>query len=82
MPEIEALDAALMYRLVVRIRKNVRTELLRAEWNQALPFMAMGFIKSMSFEEYMNRNERTVDMRPTEEILAEVEEIRKQMKEG
>ena len=47
-----------------------------------LPMMASKVLKFMSFEEYYDQvSGRNIDLRPDEEILAEVEAIRKEMKE-
>lgn len=72
-----------MHDLIVRIKQEHTTEILRAQWNAVMPFMAMGFLKSLDFNEYRERcsNYTSIDLRSNEEILAEVEEIRKQMKE-
>lgn len=81
MPEIEALDVSTMHALAVRITDENSTRILREQWNAAMPFMAMGFLKSMDFEEYKSRTlGSTLDLRSNEEILAEVEGIRKQLK--
>lgn len=70
-----------MHDLIVRIKEEHNTEILRDQWNAVMPFMAMGFLKSMDFNEYRERcSNATVDLRSNEEILAEVEEIRKELK--
>lgn len=70
-----------MHELVIRITDDNNTEILRKQWNAVMPFMAMGWIKSMDFDEYKRRALGSkLDLRSNEEILAEVEEIRKELK--
>lgn len=55
----------------------------RAQWNTMLPFMSMGLLKYVSFKDYCAQcSGKNIDMRPDEEILAEVERIREEMKGG
>lgn len=79
MEEIGSLDVAVMYRLSVKIAEENRKELVRRQWLQYLPLMAMRMVKEIPFEEYLNRNMVTYDARPTEEILAEVEQVRREL---
>ena len=69
-----------MFRLMKKIRQDETTEILRRTWLQYIPLMATGIIRQMTFEEYKARNTMTVDMRSNADILAEVQEIRKEMK--
>lgn len=68
-----------MYRLSVKIAEENRTEMLRRTWLQYLPLMAMKMVKEVTFEEYLARNTVTYDTRPTEEILAEVDQVRREL---
>ena len=53
----------------------------RQEWVALLPFMSIQWLKYMDFEAYYDKVcGRDLDLRPKEEILREVEEIRKQMR--
>lgn len=79
MEEIGELDVAVMYRLSVKIAEENRTEMLRRTWLQYLPLMAMKMVKEVTFEEYLARNTVTYDTRPTEEILAEVDQVRREL---
>ena len=46
-----------------------------------LPFMAVGILKFISFDDYYKKmTGGDIDWRPDADILAEVEEIRKQMR--
>lgn len=64
------------------IRRETRKEEAREQWIAMLPMMASKMLKFMSFEEYYDQvSGRNIDLRPDEEILAEVEAIRKEMKE-
>ena len=79
MEEIGELDVAVMYRLSVKIAEENRTEMLRRTWLQYLPLMIMKMVKEVTFEEYLARNTVTYDTRPTEEILAEVDQVRREL---
>lgn len=79
MEEIGELDVAVMYRLSVKIAEENRKERLRRTWLQYLPLMAMKMVKEETFEEYLARNTVTYDTRPTEEILAEVDQVRREL---
>lgn len=68
-----------MYRLSVKIAEENRTEMLRRTWLQYLPLMTMKMVKEVTFEEYLARNTVTYDTRPTEEILAEVDQVRREL---
>lgn len=51
-------------------------------WLEHLHYMIAGQIKFQNFNDYYNRlSGKDLDMRPDAEILAEVEQIRKEMKE-
>lgn len=76
---IESLDVVLFHDLAIKILEENRVEAIQRRWLQLIPAMSMGFIKEMSFEDYLERNSQTFDMRPAEEILKEVEEIRKEL---
>lgn len=69
-----------MFRLLRRIREAESTEILRRMWLMYLPLMATGIVRQQSFEDYKARNMTKVDLRPSAEILAEVQEIRKEMR--
>lgn len=68
-----------MFDLVKKIRDDNTDEWLKSQWVAYLPFMAMGFVKSMTYQDYKERSLVTIDTRPTEEILAEVEAIRREI---
>ena len=80
----EILDLDLVRRsgLYTTIRSETRKREAREQWLSMLPMMASKVLKFMSFEEYYDQvSGRNIDLRPDEEILAEVEAIRKEMKE-
>ena len=68
-----------MFDLAKKIRDDNTDDWLKAQWVAYLPFMAMGFIKTMDYADYKQRSLVTVDTRPTEDILAEVEAIRREI---
>ena len=79
MDVIESVDVVLFHDLVLKILEENRVEAIQRRWLQLIPAMSMGFIKEISFQDYLERNSQTFDMRPAEEILKEVEEIRKEL---
>lgn len=76
------IEIGLFSRLYKQISKeNIRSE-LKSEYNAILPLMYMRYIKEITFTDYYNRRTGgNVDQRPAEDILAEVEEIRKKVGE-
>ena len=74
MPEIEALDVSTMRSLANNIIDQNRDEKLFRQWVSCYPFMVLGTIKNMTFEDYKNRAVIKIDTRPAEEIIAEINE--------
>lgn len=61
-----------------KIKEENERDRLREEWLVQLPYMALKLLKNTSFEDYAAlRMSGNIDTRPTEEILAEVEEVRR-----
>ena len=61
-----------------KIKEENERDRLREEWLVQLPYMALQLLKNTSFEDYAAlRMSGSIDTRPTEEILAEVEEVRR-----
>lgn len=51
-------------------------ELIRSEWLSLLPSMFAGIVKYVSYEEYLDRRTgKNLDLRPAEEIIAEIMEL-------
>ena len=71
-----------MLSLFRKIRDDNTTEILRKEWLAYLPLMVTGIVKKMTFQEYRDRCVTTIDTRPASEILAEVEQVKKELKGG
>ena len=70
-----ALPALTGARLLARAADQEREERLHREWCATLPFMQMGFLKLMEFDEYRERRlGLNIDLRPTDQILQELEE--------
>lgn len=65
--------------LKTAIEKN-RRDTIYEEWVALHPYMVLKWLKFMRFDEYYDaRTGANMDMRPAAEILAEVEEIRKEL---
>lgn len=82
MDAIRQLDPVLMLSLFKKIRDDNTTEILRREWLAYLPLMVAGLVKKMTFEEFRRRSVTSIDVRPTSQILAEVEQVKKELKGG
>ena len=76
---IGKLDAGTASRLFQTIREAEAVENLRRTWLAHVPLMATGVIKPVSFEDYKARNMTRLDRRSNEDILAEVEAVRKEL---
>lgn len=51
-------------------------EIYRAQYNALLPYMYLQYLKFMPFNEYVDRiTGRNIDLRPAEEIIAEIEAL-------
>lgn len=63
------------------IQNKDRDDRLRDEWHSVLPYMLMKQLKFMSFDEYKDaRTGANIDMRPADEIIAEIEELHRSAK--
>ena len=79
--DLEDLDVLLIFKLLKRIREAESTEILRRMWIAYLPLMATGVIRQVSFDEYKAKSMAgKVDYRSNAEILAEVEQVRKELR--
>lgn len=59
-------------------REKEREETARSQWVLHLPYMSMGLMKYVSFEEYYDKiSGKNVDLRPAEEIIKEIEALHK-----
>lgn len=64
--------------MLLQAIKNKKKEEIREQWVVQLPLMAIKYLEYKSFEDYYNHiTGGDIDTRPTEEILAEVAEVRK-----
>lgn len=82
--EILDLGAGDLYRMYRQIRIEERRTQAREQWLVMLPMMLKKEMRFISYEDYWDRvSGQSIDTRPAEEILAEVEEIRSELeKEG
>lgn len=81
--EIMDLDAGMLFRLYRRI---LTEDTKRKAWDlycEHFRYMITGQLQYKSFDDYYDRfSGQDIDLRPAEEILAEVAEIEKQFNEG
>lgn len=76
--QIEAIDIINLAEILKVAVEKTRRDTVYAEWVALQPFMVIKWIKFMQFSEYYDhRTGVDIDMRPAEDILAEVEEIKK-----
>ena len=79
--QIMETDADLFTGLVVRAINEKRRREAREEWLAALPFMYLKWLKFVSFKDfYESATGANIDLRPSDQILAEVEQIRAEMR--
>ena len=51
-------------------------ELAHRQWSAMLPFMSLGMLEYISFQEYFEKlSGKNVDLRPASEIMAEIEDL-------
>lgn len=77
-PQIEATEIRTLAEILKVATEKARRDTVYAEWVALQPFMIIQWLKWMSFDDYYTR--RTggdIDTRSAEEILAEVEEVKK-----
>lgn len=81
-PDIERLDIVRIQRLYVKAVNARNEEIARQQWTAMLPFMSLKMLKFVSFDDYKAQiTGANLDLRSDEEILAEVQDIRKQFTE-
>lgn len=70
------MDICEFYEFAKEAMEHERIEIHRAQWNALYPFMVMKRLKYFSFKDYYDMClGRNVDMRPAEDIIAEIEEL-------
>jgi len=78
--QIEEVDIITLADVLKMAIEKARRDTVYAEWTALQPFMVLKWLKFMRFDEYYDaRTGADIDMRPAAEILAEVEEIRKEL---
>ena len=83
MPVIERLDVVWIKKLYVKAVDARNEEIARQQWTTMLPFMSLKWLKFVDFDDYKSQfTGANIDMRSDEEILAEVQDIRRQLSEG
>lgn len=73
----------MMASLNSRIYSETRRKEAREQWIAMLPMMAAKILKFISWQEYYDQvTGQNIDLRPDAEILAEVEQVRKELAGG
>jgi len=61
---------------IIKAKEVELDEQIRSQWVAMLPQMALKKLKYMPYEEYKNQcTGKNIDLRSTEEIIAELEEL-------
>jgi hypothetical protein len=69
------MDIGKFFQFVLNAKEEERKEQVRKQWTAMLPMMSMQYLKYMPFEEYYEKcSGANIDMRSTEEIIADIEE--------
>lgn len=69
------MDIGDFLKFVLCAKEEERREQVRNQWTAMLPWMSMKYLKYMPFEEYYEKcSGANIDMRSTEEIIADIEE--------
>lgn len=80
------MDVGKFFRFILNAKEEERKEQVRKQWTSMLPLMSMQYLKYMPFEEYYEKcSGANIDLRSTEEILADIEETHRKahmQKEG
>lgn len=80
------MDTGKFLQFVLNAKEEERKEQVRKQWTSMLPLMSMQYLKYMPFEEYYEKcSGANIDLRSTEEILADIEETHRKahmQKEG
>lgn len=72
------MDTGKFIEFVLKAKEEERKEQVKKQWTAMLPLMSIQYLKYMPFEEYYEKCTGTnVDLRSTEEILADIEETHK-----
>lgn len=81
-PAVMDLDLVTLYGLTRVAVEDRRRREAREQWVAMLPLMSAKILKYVSFEDYYGKiSGKDFDLRPDSEILDEVAEIRRQLKE-
>lgn len=76
--DIEDLDVVDLAGILKKAEEQNNRDRMYAEWVTLQPFMIIKWLRYMPFDEYYDRRTGSdIDMRPADEILAEVEDIKK-----
>ena len=80
------MEVSQFFEFVLKAKEEERKEQIRNQWTAMLPLMSIQYLKYMPFEEYYEKCLGTnIDLRSTEEIMADIEETHRKahgQKEG
>ena len=81
--QINDLDVVSFHEMNKQIRIEERRTEAREQWIAMFPMMVTGQINYMSFKDYYDQvSGVTLDLRPVDEIMAEIDEIEKELRGG
>lgn len=76
------MDVGRFIQLVLNAKETERKEQIQRQWTAMLPLMSIQYLEYMPFEEYYNNcTGANVDLRSTEEIIADIEETHRKAHE-
>lgn len=71
---IMQMDVGMFLKFVIKAKEEERREQIQRQWTAMLPLMSIQYLKYKPFEEYYESCiGSNIDMRPAEEIIAEIE---------
>ena len=69
------MDVGKFLKFVLKAQEEERREQIKRQWTAMLPLMSIKYLKYIPFEEYYEKcTGATIDLRPVEEIIADIEE--------
>lgn len=72
------MDVGKFLKFVLKAQEEERREQIRKQWTAMLPLMSIKYLKYVPFEEYYEKcTGANIDLRSTEEIIADIEETHK-----
>lgn len=76
------MDVGKFIKFILCAKEQERKEQIRKQWTTMLPYMSLQMLQYIPFEQYYEKcTGANIDMRSTDEIIAEIEETHRRAKE-